>query len=75
MKQEEIVLQLQVVHVDILEAEVAPWYENASVKELAQQLATVLILAIVIFGAFLPLLKEFLFLLDTHLVLVQWLLM
>jgi len=44
--------------VDILEAEVAPWYENASVKELAQQLATVLILAIVIFGAFLPLLKR-----------------
>ena len=44
--------------VDILEAEVAPWYENASVKELTQQLATVLILAIVIFGAFLPLLKR-----------------
>ena len=44
--------------VDILEAEVAPWYENASIKELAQQLATVLILAIVIFGAFLPLLKR-----------------
>ena len=44
--------------VDILEAEVAPRYENASVKELAQQLATVLILAIVIFGAFLPLLKR-----------------
>ena len=44
--------------VDILEAEVSPWYENASVKELVQQLATVLILAIVIFGAFLPLLKR-----------------
>ena len=44
--------------VDILEAEEAPWYENASVKELTQQLATVLILAIVIFGAFLPLLKR-----------------
>ncbi len=44
--------------VDILEAEAAPWYENASVKELAKQLATVLILAIVIFGAFLPLLKR-----------------
>ena len=36
----------------------AQFYENASVKELAQQLATVLILAIVIFGAFLPLLKR-----------------
>jgi flagellar M-ring protein FliF len=44
--------------VDILETEVAPWYENASVKELAKQLATVLILAIVIFGVFLPLLKR-----------------
>lgn len=44
--------------VDILEAETTPWYENASVKELAQQLATVLVLAIVIFGAFLPLLKR-----------------
>ncbi len=44
--------------VDILEVEVAPWYENESVKELAQQLATVLILAIVIFGALHPLLKR-----------------
>ena len=44
--------------VDILEAEVAPWYENTSIKELIQQLATVLILGIVIFGAFLPLLKR-----------------
>ena len=26
--------------VDALEAEVAPWYENESIKELAQQLAT-----------------------------------
>ncbi len=44
--------------VDILEAEVTPWYENESVKELAQQFATVLILAIVIFGALHPLLKR-----------------
>ena len=44
--------------VDVLEVEVAPWYENESVKELAQQLATVLILAIVIFGALHPLLKR-----------------
>ena len=43
---------------DILEAETAPWYENESVKELAQQFATVLILAIVIFGALHPLLKR-----------------
>ena len=44
--------------VDILEADVIPWYENESIKELAQQLATVLILAIVIFGALHPLLKR-----------------
>ena len=44
--------------VDILEADEVPWYENESVKELAQQLATVLILAIVIFGALHPLLKR-----------------
>ena len=44
--------------VDILEADEVPWYENDSVKELAQQLATVLILAIVIFGALHPLLKR-----------------
>ena len=44
--------------VDILEANVVPWYENESIKELAQQLATVLILAIVIFGALHPLLKR-----------------
>ena len=44
--------------VDILEADIIPWYENESVKELAQQLATVLILAIVIFGALHPLLKR-----------------
>ncbi len=44
--------------VDILEAEAAPWYENTSVKELLKQLTTVLILAIVIFGAFLPILKR-----------------
>jgi flagellar M-ring protein FliF len=44
--------------VDALEAEVVPWYENESIKELAQQLATVLILAIVIFGALHPLLKR-----------------
>jgi flagellar M-ring protein FliF len=44
--------------VDILEADEVPWYENESVKELAQQLATVLILAIVIFGASHPLLKR-----------------
>ena len=44
--------------VDILEADVVPWYENESIKELAQQLATVLILAIVIFGALHPLLKR-----------------
>jgi len=44
--------------VDALEEEIVPWYENESVKELAQQLATVLILAIVIFGALHPLLKR-----------------
>ena len=44
--------------VDILEVDVVPWYENESIKELAQQLATVLILAIVIFGALHPLLKR-----------------
>mgnify|MGYP001333452246 FL=1 len=44
--------------VDILEADEIPWYENESVQELAQQLATVLILAIVIFGALHPLLKR-----------------
>ena len=44
--------------VDALEVEVAPWYENESIKELAKQLATVLILAIVIFGALHPLLKR-----------------
>jgi len=44
--------------VDALEVELAPWYENESIKELAQQLATVLILAIVIFGALHPLLKR-----------------
>jgi len=44
--------------VDILETDVVPWYENESIKELAQQLATVLILAIVIFGALHPLLKR-----------------
>ena len=44
--------------VDALELEVAPWYENESIKELAQQLATVLILAIVVFGALHPLLKR-----------------
>ena len=44
--------------VDALEVEVAPWYENESIKELAQQLATVLILAIVVFGALHPLLKR-----------------
>ncbi len=44
--------------VDILEADRAPWYENESIKELAKQLATVLIFAIVIFGALHPLLKR-----------------
>ena len=44
--------------VDALEAEIVPWYENESIKELAQQLVTVLILAIVIFGALHPLLKR-----------------
>ena len=44
--------------VDILEADEIPWYENESIQELAQQLATVLILAIVIFGALHPLLKR-----------------
>ena len=44
--------------VDILEKDISPWYENESVQELAQQLATVLILAIVIFGALHPLLKR-----------------
>ena len=41
MKQEEIAVTSS-PFVDILEAEEAPWYENSSVKELAQQLATVL---------------------------------
>jgi flagellar M-ring protein FliF len=44
--------------VDILETDAVPWYENESVKELTKQLATVLILAIVIFGALHPLLKR-----------------
>ena len=44
--------------VDILEVDVVPWYENSSVKEILQQFATVLILAIVIFGALHPLLKR-----------------
>ena len=44
--------------VDIMEKEIAPWYESSAVKDLAQQLATVLILAIVIFGALHPLLKR-----------------
>jgi flagellar M-ring protein FliF len=44
--------------VDILEADVVPWYENNSIKEILQQFATVLILAIVIFGALHPLLKR-----------------
>ena len=44
--------------VDMLEEDVLPWYENESIKELVQQLATVLILAIVIFGALHPLLKR-----------------
>ena len=44
--------------VDILEAEQLPWYENKSVQELAKQLATVSIFAIVIFGALHPLLKR-----------------
>jgi flagellar M-ring protein FliF len=44
--------------VDALEADVVPWYENDSVKEILQQFATVLILAIVIFGALHPLLKR-----------------
>ena len=44
--------------VDILEADVEPWYENSSIKEMLQQFATVLILAIVIFGALHPLLKR-----------------
>ena len=44
--------------VDILEADIEPWYENNSVKEILQQFATILILAIVIFGALHPLLKR-----------------
>jgi flagellar M-ring protein FliF len=40
-----------------MEKEIVPWYESNAVKDLAQQLATVLILAIVIFGALHPLLK------------------
>ncbi len=44
--------------VDMLEEDVLPWYENESIKELVEQLATVLILAIVIFGALHPLLKR-----------------
>ena len=44
--------------VDILKADSVPWYENSSIQELTQQIATVLILAIVIFGALHPLLKR-----------------
>jgi flagellar M-ring protein FliF len=44
--------------VDTLEQVSSPWYESAAVKDLSQQLATVLILAIVIFGALHPLLKR-----------------
>jgi flagellar M-ring protein FliF len=44
--------------VDILEADIEPWYENNSIKEMLQQFATILILAIVIFGALHPLLKR-----------------
>ena len=44
--------------VDMLEADIEPWYENNSIKEMLQQFATVLILAIVIFGALHPLLKR-----------------
>ena len=44
--------------VDALELDIVPWYETETVKEIAQQLATVLILAIVIFGALHPLLKR-----------------
>ena len=44
--------------VDIMEVVAAPWYESDAVRDLAQQLATVLILAIVIFGALHPLLKR-----------------
>ena len=44
--------------VDIMETVRLPWYESDAVRDLAQQLATVLILAIVIFGALHPLLKR-----------------
>ena len=44
--------------VDVLEVDAVPWYENSSIKEILQQFATVLILAIVIFGALHPLLKR-----------------
>ena len=44
--------------IDTLEQVSSPWYESAAVKDLSQQLATVLILAIVIFGALHPLLKR-----------------
>ena len=44
--------------VDILEQSSSPWYESTAVKDLSQQLATVLILALVIFGALHPLLKR-----------------
>ena len=44
--------------VDIMEKEITPWYESKAIKDLAQQLATVLILAMVIFGALHPLLKR-----------------
>ena len=44
--------------VDIMEVAAAPWYESDAVRDIAQQLATVLILAIVIFGALHPLLKR-----------------
>ena len=44
--------------VDIMETVSLPWYESDAVRDLAQQLATILILAIVIFGALHPLLKR-----------------
>ena len=49
---------VQVLLKNLLIKEIAPWYESSAVKDLAQQLATVLILAIVIFGALHPLLKR-----------------
>ena len=44
--------------VDTLEAVTIPWYESATMKELAKQFGMILIFAIITFGALLPLLRR-----------------